>query len=341
MAFESKWKTFNGVAVTSVETPNQREIYVFCQELLPLIIGSPSEKPHKTTANVTNILGGSISTTVDLSECIVASYLGLAETNRSVPDIHKGERVILYNWGDTDEWFWLPMYQDDNLRKREHWRLSCADKPTKLQGKQRIPLDDDNTYYIEIETKYDGKKHVIISTADSDGEAYRYFIKIDAVENTLRIWDEVAKTNTIWNEIVIESKTPRIRMTNASKSMVDLVGPDIYIFAPNNMFIDVGKNLAITAGESITTTTPKIVTTGTNLIKTTTNNMVTEAMNFTLTGKASTIVMEESMAFTTKAWTVAAASMVHTSSIFNVIGTIQSNMTVIAPAFLPRLPSIV
>lgn len=230
--FMSKWSKYHGIAVTSIEKKNQQELYVFCPELIPLSSGSIDETTEPLEINLKNSAGPQKTIKVETADTILATYFGTSATNRSIPDIHAGEQLIIYHYAEGDTYYWVPAGRDDDLRKTEHLRFSVANTQKTLEL-----LDDDNTYYIEFDTKY-GNKHILISTSNSDGEDYRYTVKIDAKCNTVDVKDDSG------NELFLDSNVPRWHMKNRSGSEIDLNDTNILLKAEGD--------IVITAGGSIT-----------------------------------------------------------------------------------------
>ena len=104
-------------------------------------------------------------------------------------------------------------------------------------------LTDDNTYYIEIDTKE--KKHIKISTASTDGEEFRYFIEIDAQAHSIEIWDNCVDGSQPNNTFKIESRPDpatlgKITLQNASGNSIIMAGMDTTINIPRNLVVNIG-----------------------------------------------------------------------------------------------------
>jgi hypothetical protein len=173
-----------------------------------------------------------INESITITNVIEASYLDLMSNRSGPPDIVKGEQVLLFQYSDTDEYYWFPLGRDDDLRRLEHYRISVSDdqKTVKI-------LDKNNTYYIELDTLHD--KAITIATSKSDGEKYKYHFKIDANNNTVTLQDDIG------NEIWLESDIPRIMLKNSSDTIVDLNDKDILFGAPRDIVIKADRQILI------------------------------------------------------------------------------------------------
>jgi len=226
---EQYWRTYVGIAADSIKATNQKELEVYCPELLPLYDGFPDPVDDKRVIALKDANGKPVSGTVVLRPTIKAKYLG-GDTNHHIPDIHKGEQLLIHNYAGSEEFYWTPMGRDDDIRKFEHRRIYVADIAKTIKK-----LDGSNTYYFELDTR--GDKHVVISTAKSDGEEFAYLIKIDAKANTVTIEDDSG------NKIFLDSNIPRILHTLRTTTTVDLNNEDIRVFAPKNITIEAGGTL--------------------------------------------------------------------------------------------------
>lgn len=254
---DSRFKSYIGICITETQYPNQREFDFYVVEFLPFVTGNVTEIVDKKIVQIFNVVTNQMEEKeVSVAKTIIAEYLG-GDTNRSVPTMYRGMQVELINFADTDRFYWRPLERDDNKRTFEHIRWSIADKNKINKDGSTIDetdpesinkgLTDDNTYYIEMDTKY--QKHVKISTSNSDGEKYRYFIEIDAIKNTLKIWD----TNILGqsNYILLDSNIPQIRLENRVGSIIDMHHKDIEITAPNNFTLNVGNNFVRKIGGNV------------------------------------------------------------------------------------------
>jgi acetyltransferase-like isoleucine patch superfamily enzyme len=117
---------------------------------------------------------------------VEAKWLALTQDHRStVPDICQGEKVVLYKYGNVEEYFWVTMEQDLELRRLETVRWAFSNTPDIMEKTD----SKDKTYWFEVSTK---EKHIILQTADNNGEVARYKIKIDTKKGFFTIADNHA-----------------------------------------------------------------------------------------------------------------------------------------------------
>jgi hypothetical protein len=131
----------------------------------------------------TNELEDPILKSVVVDHTVDATWLPIGQSNRyGSPDVCRGETVSLYKYGDSNVIFWDTMFNEDDLRKKEHLSFGCSNTDDITES-----LNEKNTYYNSMDTR---KKFVkVIHTSDNDGELTTYDIDIDPVEGVLNIYD--------------------------------------------------------------------------------------------------------------------------------------------------------
>lgn len=254
---ENQWQIYVGILVETTLKKNQRWFHVFIPELLPTKTGNVTAEDGSFTISMFNEnTNKSEETNVKITSTIYAEYFGIT-TGMDVPTMYRGMQVLVLNRMSTDKWYWIPLERDDCYKTFEHQRISCADvsttnKNTKAKRDDNEARDagltDDNTYFFEIDTKY--RKHVLLSTASSDGEAWRYFFKIDAEQHTVELWDNCVDGSQPNNTIKLESRPDpqtlgKITIQNASGNSIIMQGKDTIINVPRNLTINVGGDTLI------------------------------------------------------------------------------------------------
>ena len=222
-----KWTLFLGTVVED-KKPFERVIKVHLQELLPFMAGEVTPIDSKGAVTSSDGYSGQVETTNNVE----AKYFDGFTNRRYPPDIRKNEQVLIFNYSDSDTYYWISSGRDDNLRKKERLNLSVADTPNVVDE-----LNDDNTYYIELDTLHE--KRIKISTSNSDGETYRYLLMFDAKANTVTLCDD----NN--NEILIESNTPRVRLRNHDGTLLDLAQKNMTLIVPEDFLLKVGRQAVL------------------------------------------------------------------------------------------------
>lgn len=218
----SRTTSFMGYAVSD-KPENSRTLRVWSNELLPFLQGEVTATEAKGEIKTTG-RKGEYTATITKANYIEAEWRDENSGNAFPPDVRKGEEVIITNYGDTDNFTWKSAARNDNARRTETKRFSISGTLENAPS-----LTDDNTYFIEMDTR---RTHRIrISTSNQDEEEHRYLICIDADKSMLSISDDINNT------FIIDSNVPRVVMRNADESIVDLNTKNIVMMCKKDITI--------------------------------------------------------------------------------------------------------
>ena len=116
-----------GFLAESSRTKGQREFKVYIPDLTPMRNGDVINKGSTTKSKLFNVVTQSWEENeAHMSQTVVCEYLGF-ESSREVPDMYKGQQVLVMNYGRDDRWFWIPLERDDYIKTFEHVLFRCAD----------------------------------------------------------------------------------------------------------------------------------------------------------------------------------------------------------------------
>lgn len=180
------------------------DIEVFPVESLPTATGDVSQT-RKISGNIKNIKGDTIAVEVEKGNTITASWLSFGQYNRaSAPDICRGETVLLFRYGGEDDFYWIPLFSEFDLRKQESVMYFFSNKA----GVAKEDELSDLGYWFLADTI---NKNVQLHTSTNDGEAAGYDISIDTRGGKLTIKD----TNE--NSIILDSVSGEYTVTSKEK----------------------------------------------------------------------------------------------------------------------------
>lgn len=207
--------------------PNEETLNVQLLELNPFVDG-------KVEVKTDSVKVGDAATnsyeTVEVSNSITATYFSFLTNRAYAPDVKKNEQVLVFRYADSHKYYWFPLGRDDYLRRTERVTIRASNNLTVPQG-----LSDNNSYTLELDTKYHG--HILLKTSKTSGEKYQYQIKIDTNKNTIQLCDD---TN---NQILIASDIPRVMLSNREGSTVDVVKKNVNIIAPEDIILKAGRQM--------------------------------------------------------------------------------------------------
>lgn len=171
---------------------------------------------------------------VSVSTAIEATWLPYTNTNRrTAPDLRRGERVLLWRYSDSDEFYWTTLGMDDNLRKLETVIYTWG--ATRDESKDStLP---ENSYSLEVCTH---TKQVTFRTVKADGEPFAYTFQINAKEGAVTLTDDVG------NYITLDSTDTLIRLENIDGTWTELNKEDINAKCNNRLIAEVGNFTHIT-----------------------------------------------------------------------------------------------
>lgn len=143
-----------------------------------------------------------------------AKWQSIGNGNRtSAPDVYIGETVVIYKYGNVDEYFWDDIGREPILRRLEDVLYSFSNKSGGITQEE---YDKDTSYWVQVSTR---DKFIHIHSSDNDGEACTYDIRIDTAAGKVRIedglgnfteWDSPAGTHTTVMNTEIIRRAPKI-----------------------------------------------------------------------------------------------------------------------------------
>lgn len=215
------WWTGSGITVTGVEDRNNGSIQIYCPELAPLQEGRLESEPTDETIKMkgTDELPTK-PVNIKLTDNLRCEYMGDTHS-LSVPDVVPGEQVLVYRHRGDDRYFWLPYRDNNHLRKVEHVRIAMMNK------QHQDPESEDETYFLEIDTRYN--PGIRMKTSNARGESYVYTWEIDPKAGNFRLQDDNG------NYIYLESESELIQAENNPGSSCKISGPDIVCEAPGSI----------------------------------------------------------------------------------------------------------
>lgn len=208
-AVVSKLKFYSLGLVAKNKPLSSKTIEVTPIENFPMINGEVTDNIDKYKAKSVDASGSVKNVEVETTITIKATWLPINNSNRkTAPDLRRGETVVLYQFADSDKYWWNTLFDDNVLR-----RLETAVYAFSNNSKENIQDDSDSTYYLEVSTH---RKLMHVHTSKNDGEPFAYDIQIDAKNGAVTITDDVG------NFFVLNSKDRRLTMSNADGSVVDI-----------------------------------------------------------------------------------------------------------------------
>lgn len=175
--------------------------------------GELTDNKDELEAKSKNFNGESWEVKVDTTPSIMAKWFPISNTNRvTAPDVRRGEVVLLWQFGDTDEYWWTDCAFDDAMkrltRRRETIIWVLNNNP-----KEDDPENADNSYWVEWSTH---RKVLHIHTSKNDEEPFMYDIQLDTKNGIFQLRDDDD------NYIFLNSAERHIHLHNKDNSYYEL-----------------------------------------------------------------------------------------------------------------------
>ena len=188
---------------------NSMEIEVTPTEELTMLDGEVNSDQTNVTSTGEDVGGNAYSTTVATANTIKATWLKIGVGNRlTAPDVRRGAAVVIYQFGDSDTYYWCTLQDDSQLRKLETviWGFSgTTDEDAKN--------DASNMYYMEISTH---KQMVTFHTSKANGEFCMYDFQFNTKDGKVILTDDVG------NWFMLDSAAHTLHMENVDGSIIDI-----------------------------------------------------------------------------------------------------------------------
>lgn len=180
---------------------------------------------------------------VTMDNALTAAWL--PEGNRrSAPDVRRGERVLIWRYADTDQFYWTCLNFDLHLRKLETAVYSFS-------GTSDEDVDGtlpENSYSLEVSTH---RGYINLRTSKQNGEHCLYVIQVNARDGRIIITDDVG------NEIDLNTAETIIEFNNADGTQIHLNKQKIWMYAEDAINAEAGNSITLTAGKNIHLKTPE------------------------------------------------------------------------------------
>lgn len=206
----SKFRFYSVGIVADNKALSSNVIEVVPIEEHTMVDGEINGQSTEATSDGVDASGQSYSLAVKTSNTIQATWLKLGESNRMTsPNVRRGAKVMIYQFGNADKYYWTTLQDDSNLRKLETvvWGISGT-------SDESATASHDTMYYFEVSSH---TKTVTFHTSQANGEPYGYDIQINAADGNVRIQD------TSNNVFILDSAARQLLLQNSDGSKVEVI----------------------------------------------------------------------------------------------------------------------
>lgn len=220
-----------GVAASNKELESM-ELQVVPTEVLNLLDGEVISLPFDSTVTGVRANGTEYSTKVVLDTALNCLWLPYGSNRDTAPDVRRGERVLIFRYADTDQFYWKELGWDDHLRRGEtvRYRFSAT-------VDENADMDDPNNWYTIYVSTHLGM--IEINTTDANKELSRYRFQLNTKDGVFLIKDSHG------NFIQLESVIKAISMQNGDGTLFQAAQKTFYAYAPDTLSLEGGKTMTL------------------------------------------------------------------------------------------------
>lgn len=208
-----------GMGIAAVDLPLSATILeIIPVEKLPNLEGTIGLNPSIHTHRGVDASGKSYESVMTTSTTLSAEWIG--EGNRTTPpNIRKGERVQIYRYADSDQFFWSATGLDRDKRNRETVVYTYDDKDQNDNTAKSPNVNE------SIKVEYSAHSQTItLTTPSSNGAAVTYDIQINYGKGIIEIADSLN------NIIQLESTEYKMLLLNGKDSKLEINKNNIDLF---------------------------------------------------------------------------------------------------------------
>lgn len=218
-------KFFIGSSLDTLIDDTTTVLRAYVHDLAPFASGDLSATEQLKIA-VENIAPDSRQdiASVELKDHVQADYLG-SILGMERPNVHKDETLGLVSFGGDSSFYWFTFGRNQHRRMTEVLRFFVANKDN-----PEDPLDEDNAYLVEVDTR-EGMKKVLIQTNKNLGEKFAYGLFIDIEKGQVHLKDDTE------NKLFLDSEKQTWVLANKNGDKLtlspDLIQGDTKVFRVN------------------------------------------------------------------------------------------------------------
>jgi len=189
-----------------------------------------TQRTYKSTLK--DIDGKENNQEIKATNKIRAKWIPFGHSNRlTAPDVRAGETVILFKFGDVDEYYWTTIFREPSLRRLENVVYGFSN----IKGGTEA-FDKNTSYWFQVDTIH---KKVHLHTADNDGEYTAFDIFINTKKGIMIVTDNLGEI------IEINAENNKINITTAKE--VNITAPTINL----NGNVNISGHLNVDNGSSL------------------------------------------------------------------------------------------
>lgn len=187
------------------------EVEVILAEINPFVSGEIVDGIETLWVDGIGPDGSAQSFTVKMSNTIRATWMGDSTNRISAPDVRRGDKVQILQYGNVDKYYWQTVTEPGiNIRKKE----TIIEAISNTIDEKQTELNATNSWFKEFSTH---DKKISIVTNKSDGEKWAFTLQLDVGNGNLVVADDTGMF------IQMNSEDETIELGTTSGGLVKLV----------------------------------------------------------------------------------------------------------------------
>lgn len=206
---KSKLKTYSIGQVAENKALNSKEIQVIPIEAMTMLDGEAKSNPGFMEDSGIDSKGTSYASKTIVDNVLTATWLPVSSNRMTAPDVRRGERVLIWQYADADEYYWTDLGWDYHLRKKEtvRWAISATEDENETE------FNPENCYYVEVSSH---NQTITLSTTKKLGEPFAYTFQFNLKAGVVVLSDDAG------NYIEFDSKETQILLHNMEGTEISL-----------------------------------------------------------------------------------------------------------------------
>ena len=226
----SKFKLVSWGRVAENKEMSTDIVEVYLMETTSFLEGEVKSNPTKTETKGVDSSGQSYESSATSDNTIPAKWLPWGTNRKTPPDVRRGERVLIFQYENTDQYWWVTTGLDDNLRKKETVIYTWSAH----EDENDDTTTTDNSYSFEVSTH---GKHLTLTTTNKLGEPFRYVFQINTGEGVVTLTDDAG------NYFELDSSTTKITLKNKDGTSLTLDKEKIIGICKDSMSFTATNNI--------------------------------------------------------------------------------------------------
>lgn len=269
MKFYSFGRAANNKALRTADGQPERKLEVSPSEPFGDADGELLSLPFESEVSGQSADGSEYTAKVTLNPAMECTWFPMGSNRNTPPDIRRGERVIIWRYADTDQFFWTETGWDDHLRRLEtvHYRWSATKDPSADM------TDSANYYHLQVST-HEGMIH--LETTDKNGEIGVYTLQINTKDGIVALQDNFG------NFLTWTSEDRDIAIQNGDGTILRLNKEIFYAYAKDKILMIADKAILMQTKQYVMQTqTALIEASSSYTVKTPRYNVESDRNTFT------------------------------------------------------------